>query len=154
MEDKDYDKIELRSDKVRRIIGRVPPRLVRTGTAVIAVAMTALLFAEATVHFPITVEAHGGVVDGGLKVEVPYRFLYLFDRPRVAWVRFEGEAEGTRHAYTVDGCCPELHATPNGNTFTAHVSLPNVTHRVYDGQKAEVRIVVSDKTIWQQIIRR
>lgn len=114
MEDKDYDKIELRSDKVRRIIGRVPPRLVRTGTAVIAVAMTALLFAAATVHFPITVEAHGGVVDGGLKVEVPYRFLYLFDRPRVAWVRFLRAR-------------PRVHAMPTPLTVAVLSFTPRLT---------------------------
>ena len=34
--------IEIRSEKMRRIIGEIPPRLVRTGTAVIAVIAVAM----------------------------------------------------------------------------------------------------------------
>ena len=40
--ERESDNIELRSEKVRRVIGEVPPRLVRIGTAVITLIILAL----------------------------------------------------------------------------------------------------------------
>lgn len=40
-----HDKIELRSEKVRKLIGEIPPSLVRLGTAIIAIVFIALLAA-------------------------------------------------------------------------------------------------------------
>ena len=40
-----HDKIELRSEKVRKLIGEIPPSLVRWGTAIIAIVFLALLAA-------------------------------------------------------------------------------------------------------------
>ena len=37
MEQKESDNIELRSEKVRNVIGKVPPRLVSLGTVVITI---------------------------------------------------------------------------------------------------------------------
>lgn len=40
-----HDKIELRSEKVRKLIGEIPPSLVRWGTAIITMVLLALLAA-------------------------------------------------------------------------------------------------------------
>ena len=40
--EKESDNIELRSEKVRKVIGKVPPRLVRIGTVVITLIILAL----------------------------------------------------------------------------------------------------------------
>jgi hypothetical protein len=42
MEEKESDNIELRSEKVRHIIGEVPPLIVRAGTVVITIAIIVL----------------------------------------------------------------------------------------------------------------
>ena len=42
------DKVELRSEKVRKIIGEIPPRLVRTGTSVILIIIALLAVAAYT----------------------------------------------------------------------------------------------------------
>ena len=42
MEQKESDNIELRSEKVRNVIGKVPPRLVSLGTVVITIIVLAL----------------------------------------------------------------------------------------------------------------
>ncbi len=41
-EERESDNIELRSEKVRRIIGEVPPLIVRIGTVVITIAIIVL----------------------------------------------------------------------------------------------------------------
>ena len=44
-EERESDNIELRSEKVRNIIGKIPPRLVRVGTVVITIIVLALAVA-------------------------------------------------------------------------------------------------------------
>jgi hypothetical protein len=46
------NKIELRSEKVRNIIGEVPPRLVRISMALIIVILAAMIVAIFTIHYP------------------------------------------------------------------------------------------------------
>lgn len=40
--DKNYEQIELRSEKVRNIIGRIPPLLIRSRITLIALLITGL----------------------------------------------------------------------------------------------------------------
>ena len=46
------DGIELRSEKVRRLLGEVPPPLVRWGTAIIVVIFAALMAAVCLLPYP------------------------------------------------------------------------------------------------------
>lgn len=46
------DKIELRSEKVRKLIGEIPPSPVRWGTAIIALIVAALLMAVCLLPYP------------------------------------------------------------------------------------------------------
>ncbi len=46
------NKIELRSEKVRKLIGEIPPSLVRWGTAIIAIVFIALLSAVCLLPYP------------------------------------------------------------------------------------------------------
>ena len=47
-----HDKIELRSEKVRKLIGEIPQSLVRWGTAIIAIVFIALLAAVCLLPYP------------------------------------------------------------------------------------------------------
>ncbi|MDE6393542.1 MAG: hypothetical protein K2L59_09790 [Muribaculaceae bacterium] len=47
-----HDKIELRSEKVRKLIGEIPPSLVRWGTVIIAIVFLALLAAVCLLPYP------------------------------------------------------------------------------------------------------
>lgn len=47
-----HDKIELRSEKVRQLIGEIPPSLVRWGIAIIAIVFLALLAAIVLIPYP------------------------------------------------------------------------------------------------------
>ena len=85
------DNIELRSEKVRNVIGKVPPRLVSLGTVVITIIVLALAVAFYKKPYPISIEANGEVINQRtVQVFVPYKYLYLFDEPRTAYISFEG----------------------------------------------------------------
>lgn len=45
------DDIELRSEKIRNIIGEIPPRLVRTGTTVIIVVIAIMILCAYIIKF-------------------------------------------------------------------------------------------------------
>ncbi len=47
-----HDKIELRSEKARRMIGEIPPSIARWGIAIIATVFTALLAAVCLLPYP------------------------------------------------------------------------------------------------------
>ena len=49
---KTYEDIELRSEKVRKLIGEIPPSLIRWGTAIIAIVFLALLAAVCLLPYP------------------------------------------------------------------------------------------------------
>ena len=152
----DIDNIELRSEKVRHIIGQVPPALVRTGTMVITLVVIALAIAFYTIRYPITIEAQGKVTrSDSVELLVPYKYLYLFDEPRTARLTLEGQAEDAAPIV-----CPitshneNLLIVDGNHYFTAKTHIRSNGSNSQPGLNVSVRIVVSDKTLWQQVSKK
>ena len=57
--ERESENIELRSEKVRNVIGKVPPRLVSLGTVIITIIVLALAVAFYKIPYPISIEANG-----------------------------------------------------------------------------------------------
>ena len=53
--EKESDNIELRSEKVRNVISKVPPRLVSLGTVIITIIVLALAVAFYKIPYPISI---------------------------------------------------------------------------------------------------
>ena len=152
----DIDNIELRSEKVRHIIGQVPPTLVRIGTTVITLVVIALAVAFYTIRYPITIEAQGKVTrSDSVELLVPYKYLYLFDEPRTALITLEGQDNDVASIV-----CPitshndKLLIISGNHYFTAKAPIRDCRISVQSGLNVSARIVVSDKTLWQQIFRK
>lgn len=152
----DIDNIELRSEKVRHIIGQVPPALVRTGTMVISLVVIALAVAFYTIRYPITIEAQGKVMrNDSVELLVPYKYLYLFDEPRTARLTIEGQDNDVASIV-----CPvtshndKLLIIDGNHYFTAKTHIRSNGSNVQPGLNAFARIVVSDQTLWQQVFRK
>ena len=147
----DINNIELRSEKVRHIIGQVPPALVRIGTMVITLVVIALAIAFYTIRYPITIEAQGKVMrNDSVELLVPYKYLYLFDESIQAKVTYEGqESEARPSIYPIISSNDILVKISSSNYFLATAYIGSDSTKVKVGQKAEARIIVSDKTLWQ-----
>lgn len=152
----DIDNIELRSEKVRHIIGQVPPALVRIGTMVITLVVIALVIASYTIRYPITIEAQGKVMrNDSVELLVPYKYLYLFDEPRMARITLEGQDNDVASIV-----CPvtshndKLLIVDGNHYFAAKTFIHRYGSNAQPGLKVSARIVVSDKTVWQQIFRK
>lgn len=152
----DIDNIELRSEKVRHIIGQVPPALVRIGTMVITLVVIALAIAFYTIRYPITIEAQGKVTrSDSVELLVPYKYLYLFDEPRTARITLEGQDnDDAPIVCSITSHNDKLHTIPGNHYFAAKAPIRGCRISVQPGLNVSARIVVSDKTLWQQIFRK
>ena len=151
--ERETDNIELRSEKVRNGIGKVPPRLVSLGTAIITVIVLALTVAFYKIPYPISIEAKGEVASQStIQVLVPYKYLYLFDEPRTAYVSFEGNDNASYKCDIISHNAKLIH-TGNGNYFMAIATVRTQENISVPQQhtKADVRIIVSNKTLWQHV---
>lgn len=153
---KETDNIELRSEKVRNIIGQVPPALVRIGTVIVTLVIIVLAIAFYTVRYPITIEAKGNVTGNCfVDILVPYKYLYLFDEPRTALVTLEGQDENAPGIpCSILSHDSSLVAIDGEHFFVASVSTHPLRPLVQPYMKVSARIVVSDKTLWQLVFER
>ena len=152
--EKESDNIELRSEKVRNVISKVPPRLVSLGTVIITIIVLALTVAFYKIPYPISIEATGEVINQRtVQVFVPYKYLYLFNEPRTAHVSFEGNDNASYNCDIISHNTKLIHRE-DGNYFMAIATMctqgPN-TFVLQKYMKADFRIIVSDKTVWQQV---
>ena len=152
--EKESDNIELRSEKVRNVISKVPPRLVSLGTVIITIIVLALAVAFYKIPYPISIEATGEVINQRtVQVFVPYKYLYLFNEPRTAHVSFEGNDNASYNCDIISRNTKLIHRE-DGNYFMAIATMctqgPN-TFVLQKYMKADFRIIVSNKTVWQQV---
>ena len=154
MEQKVSDNIELRSEKVRNVIGKVPPRLVSLGTVLITVIVLALALAFYKIPYPISIEATGEVSNQRtVQVFVPYKYLYLFDEPRTAHVSFEGNDDASYSCNVISHNAKLIHRE-EGNYFMAIATVSTQgrnTPVLQKYMKADVRVIISNQTLWQQV---
>lgn len=154
MEQKVSDNIELRSEKVRNVIGKVPPRLVSLGTVLITVIVLALALAFYKIPYPISIEATGEVINQRtVQVFVPYKYLYLFDEPRTAHVSFEGNDDASYSCNVISHNAKLIHRE-EGNYFMAIATVSTQGRNspvLQKYMKADVRVIISNQTLWQQV---
>ena len=153
--EKESDNIELRSEKVRNVIGKVPPRLVSLGTVVITIIVLALAVAFYKIPYPISIETNGEVVNHRMvQVFVPYKYLYLLNETRTAYVSFEGY-DNISYQFDVTSHNPKLVHKEDVNYFVATATINaqgnNRKSVLQKYMKADVRIIISNKTLWQQV---
>ena len=92
--ERELENIELRSEKVRNVIGKVPPRLVSLGTVIITIIVLALAVAFYKIPYPISIEANGEVLNQRtVQVFVPYKYLHLFDKAKDSSCFFRGQRQ-------------------------------------------------------------
>lgn len=82
-----------------------------------------------------------------------FKYLHLFDEPRTAHVSFEGNDNASYNCNIISHNAKLIHRE-DGNYFmaTATVSTQGQnTPILQQYMKVDVRIIVSNKTLWQQV---
>lgn len=154
MENKD---IELRSEQVRKIIGQVPPVLIRSGIGIIGIIIALLLAAAAFVPYPETAEIEITLADiqSGQAIatgELPYTYITQVKPGMKAEIELEGYTSrdyGYQQSYIVT-VSPQTINRDGRNYFSFTLSLKEIPF-MQKGMKGKASIILSNKTLLKRI---
>lgn len=159
------ERIELRSEKVRNIIGQVPPFLTRTGTVVILVIVLTLGIASCIIHYPLTTEADGKVSlfvnfygdhYYSARLMMPYKYNAFYHEMREVDMTFEGR-EGLVIRDSLEFAADDRVIEENGEDYCiVNVRIKEEEarhHNLQPGMKVHGVSVVDNRTIWQLLFK-
>lgn len=154
MENKD---IGLRSEQVRKIIGQIPPVLVRSGIGIIGIIVALLLAVAAFVPYPETTETDitlTSILEGRILAtgELPYACITQVRAGMKAEIELEGYT-GKDYGYlqgTVTSISPQIICRGNRNYFTVTLSLKKNPF-IQNGMKGKASIILSERTLLKRI---
>ena len=151
------NKIELRSEKVRHIIGEIPSRIVRYGITIITIVMLGLLIGAYFIPYPETISAKVQMTNAYQgAITIPYKYVNTIARGMTANIEFEGydaETYGVANGVIIATSHIPLQ-TEAGSVFTAQVSMLDCRHKIISGMTGTAFILVSSESILQRIIQR
>ena len=151
------NKIELRSEKVRHIIGEIPSRIVRYGITVITFVILGLLVVAYFIPYPETISAKVQVINAHQgAITIPYKYVNTIARGMTANLEFEGyDAETYGVANGVITATSHIPLqTETGSVFTAQVSMLDCRYKIISGMTGTAFILVSNESIFHRVIQR
>src|SRR5574344_1812755 len=156
----DIDNIELRSEKVRNIIGVVPPSLVRFGISLIALLFIFLAVAAYCIPYQESIEAQAVVkVSNNRKyasVLIPYRYLNEVSPGMEIQMEFEGypsNSYGTIQS-TISSADKRLITIQQDNYFEVQAVIPNASrYEIVKGMKGTASVLIRNKSIVQYLLK-
>ena len=151
------DKIELRSEKVRHIIGEIPSKIVRYGIMIITVVILGLLAGAYFIPYPETISAKVQMTNARQgTIAVPYKYVNTLARGMTVNIEFEGyDAETYGVANGVITATSHIPLqTAEGNVFTAQVRITDCKYNLISGMTGAASILVSNESILQRIVRQ
>ena len=151
------DKIELRSEKVRHIIGEIPSKIVRYGIMIITVVILGLLAGAYFIPYPETISAKVQMTNARQgTIAVPYKYVNTLARGMTVNIEFEGyDAETYGVANGVITATSHIPLqTAEGNVFTAQVRITDCKYNLISGMTGTASILVSNESVLQRIVHR
>ena len=151
------NKIELRSEKVRHIIGEIPSRIVRYGITVITIVILGLLIGAYFIPYPETISAKVQMTNAHQgAITIPYKYVNTIARGMTANIEFEGyDAETYGVANGVITATSHIPLqTEVGSVFTAQVSMLDCRYKIISGMTGTAFILVSNESIFHRVIQR
>ena len=151
------NKIELRSEKVRHIIGEIPSRIVRYGITIITIVILGLLVGAYFIPYPETISAKVQMTNAHQgTITVPYKYVNTIARGMTANIEVEGyDAETYGVANGVITATSHIPLqTETGSVFTAQVSMLDCRYKIISGMTGTAFILVSNESIFQRVIQR
>ena len=151
------DKIELRSEKVRHIIGEIPSKIVRYGIMIITVVILGLLAGAYFIPYPETISAKVQMTNARQgTIAVPYKYVNTLARGMTVNIEFEGyDAETYGVANGVITATSHIPLqTAECNVFTAQVRITDCKYNLISGMTGTASILVSNESILQRIVRQ
>ena len=150
-------KIELRSEKVRNIIGEIPSGIVRYGITIITIVILVLLVGAYFIPYPETISARIEMTDRQQgTVDIPYKYVNTIARGMTANIEVEGydaETYGVANGVIIT-TSHTPRQTAAGSMFTAQVKVTDCKYKIIGGMTGSASILVSNESILQRIVRQ
>ena len=151
------DKIELRSEKVRHIIGEIPSRIVRYGITIITFVILGLLAGVYFIPYPETISAKVQMTNARQgTIAVPYKYVNTLARGMTANIEVEGYDAETYGAANgmITATSPTPRQTAEGSVFMAQVRITDCRYKMIKGMTGTASILVSNESVLQRIGRQ
>ena len=150
-------KIELRSEKVRHIIGEIPSGIVRYGITIITIVILVLLVGAYFIPYPETISAKIEMTDRQQgTVDIPYKYVNWVVKGKNVSIELEGydtETYGAANG-TITATMHTPRQTAAGNVFTAQVKVTDCKYKIISGMTGTASILVSNESVLQRIGRQ
>ena len=151
------NKIELRSEKIRHIIGEIPSRIVRYGITIITIVLLVLLVGAYFIPYPETISARIEMTNRQQgTVDIPYKYVNTVKKGKNVSIELEGydtEMYGAANG-TITATMHTPRQTAEGNVFTAQVRITDCKYNLISGMTGTASILVSNESILQRIVRQ
>lgn len=161
MEQNEFDRIELRSEKVRNIIGKVPPIIIRSGIGILSILFFLIMIAMCFFSYSETVNVEAELIttpDGQrIKVMLPYKLVSQINNATSVKVEFEGynpKQFGTANAI-VTSIAKKPICINDMNYFIVEMKISECSSKVElnDGMKGHVSLLLSKSTFAEKIFK-
>lgn len=150
-------KIELRSEKVRNIIGEIPSGIVRYGITIITIVILVLLVGAYFIPYPETISARIKMTDRRQgTVDIPYKYVNWVVKGKNVSIELEGydtEMYGAANG-TITATSHTPLQTAAGSVFTAQVRITDCKYKIISGMTGTASILVSNESVLQRILQR
>ena len=151
------DKIELRSEKIRHIIGEIPSRIVRYGITIITIVLLVLLVGAYFIPYPETISARIEMTNRQQgTVDIPYKYVNTVKKGKNVSIELEGyntELYGAAHGM-ITATMHTPRQTAEGSVFTAQVKITDCRYKIISGMTGTASILVSNESVLQRIGRQ
>ena len=151
------DKIELRSEKVRHIIGEIPSKIVRYGIMIITIVILGLLAGAYFIPYPETISAKVQMTNARQgTIAVPYKYVNTLARGMTVNIEFEGydaETYGVANG-VITATSHTPRQTAAGSVFIAQVRIKDCKYKIIKGMTGTVSILVSNESVLQRIVKQ
>ena len=151
------NKIELRSEKVRHIIGEIPSGIVRYGITIITIVLLVLLVGAYFIPYPETISARIEMTNRQQgTVDIPYKYVNTVKKGKNVSIELEGydtEMYGAANG-TITVTMHTPRQTAAGSMFTAQVKVTDCKYKIIGGMTGTASILVSNESVLQRILQR
>lgn len=151
----DVEKIELRSEKVRHLIGEIPPGIVRYGILIITLIVAGLMAGAYFIPYPESVGGEAVVLDSShIEVSVPYKYVNTLKNGMKVSVEFEGY-DTERYGYVeavLIAMNKKLVSCRDENYFVAILRIKSRPYQMEKGMKGRATIFIADESILERIV--
>lgn len=150
-------KIELRSEKVRHIIGEIPSGIVRYGITIITFVILVLLVGAYFIPYPETISARIEMTDRQQgTVDIPYKYVNTVKKGKNVSIELEGydtEMYGAANG-TITATMHTPRQTAAGSVFTAQVRITDCKYNLVSGMTGTASVLVSNESVLQRIAKQ